>query len=191
MANGAIPVANAAAGQAAPTAQQVIGAAAAQLIIDQAAAAQLIFDQAAAAAAAAAAPLPPPAVIAPRDWDTLVAEAHTIAHLLLQETNATPWDEAMIPFTRFLSLTNNPAYQADAAQWSYADDMGKNYYLTVIENKWEVISAPLSLPTGTDSPASAGIVSSSRGWSRHRGYTNERAQSTTNLTYSCQSTRRQ
>jgi hypothetical protein len=177
MANGAIPVANAAAGQAAPTAQQVIGAAAAQLIIDQAAAAQLIFDQAAAAAAAAAAPLPPPAVIAPRDWDTLVAEAHTIAHLLLQETNATPWD--------------NPAYQADAAQWSYADDMGKNYYLTVIENKWEVISAPLSLPTGTDSPASAGIVSSSRGWSRHRGYTNERAQSTTNLTYSCQSTRRQ
>jgi hypothetical protein len=106
MANGAIPVANAAAGQAAPNAQQVIDAAAAQLILDQAAAAQLILDQAAAVAAAAGA-LPPPAVIAPRDWETLVAEAniepHTIAHLLLQETNATPWDEAMIPFTRFLS----------------------------------------------------------------------------------------
>jgi hypothetical protein len=143
MANGAAPVANAAAGQAAPNAQQVIDAAAAQLILDQAAAAQLILDQAAAAAAAAAL-LPPPVVIVQRDWDTLVAEAsiepHTIAHLLLQATNATPWDETMIPFTRFLSLTNNPAYQADAGQWSYADDLGKHYFLTVMENKWEVIT---------------------------------------------------
>jgi hypothetical protein len=136
MANGAAP-ANAA-GQAAPTAQEVIDAAAA------AAAAQLILDQAAQAAAAAAALLPPPAVIPPRDWDTLVAEAsvepHTIAHLLLQETNSTPWEEAMIPFTRFLSLTNDPTYQADAGQWSYADDISLNYFLTVIEDKWEVIT---------------------------------------------------
>jgi hypothetical protein len=140
MANGAAPVA---AGQAAPNAQQVIDAAAAQLILDQAAAAQLILDQAAAAAAAATL-LPPPVVIVQRDWDTLVAEAsiepHTIAHLLLQATNAILWDVTMIPFTRFLSLTNNPAYQADADQWSYADDLGKHYFLTVMDNKWEVIT---------------------------------------------------
>jgi hypothetical protein len=47
----------------------------------------------------------------------------------------------MIPFTRFLSITNDPNYNADAAQWSYADDPKNNYYLTVIDNKWEVITA--------------------------------------------------
>jgi hypothetical protein len=141
MANGAIPVANAA-GQAAPTAQQVIDAATAQLIVNQAAAAQLIVDQAAAAAAAAL--QPPPVVPDPRTWDTLVAEAniepHTIAHQLLQEANAAPWEETMIPFTRFLSLTNSQTYQANAGQWSYADDLSKHYFATVMDNKWQIIS---------------------------------------------------
>jgi hypothetical protein len=117
MANGA---GLAAAGAAAANAQQVIDATADQLILD------------------AAAALTPP----PRTLDTLVAEAmiapHTIAHQILQEAYSVPWEETMAPFTCFLSVTKANPYQANVGQWLYVDDMSKNYYLAVIENKWEV-----------------------------------------------------
>jgi hypothetical protein len=126
-------------------AQLVAAAAQAQAILDQA-----VIDAAAAHAAAqaqAAGALPPAAGAPPlvvKTWDTLVAEAniepHTIAHQLIQETQSVPWEEAMGPFTRFLSLIKGPPnYSADTGQWQYVDDLAKNYYLTVMDNKWEVI----------------------------------------------------
>jgi hypothetical protein len=124
----------------AAAAQAVLDAAAAQAVLD-AAAAQAILDAAAAQAAQAAGVNALPLVV--RTWDTLVAEAkiepHTIAHQLIQETQAVPWEEAMSPFTRFLVITKDNAYQPEAGQWLYADDMAKNYYLTVMDNKWEVV----------------------------------------------------
>jgi hypothetical protein len=149
MANGA-PVDPQLAIDAANAAQAQLNAAAAQAqaILDQAVLDAAAAHAAAQAQAAQAAGAPPPAAGAPpivaKTWDTLVAEAniepHTIAHQLIQETQSVPWEEAMGPFTRFLGVIKGPpVYSAETGQWLYVDDLAKNYYLTVMDNKWEVI----------------------------------------------------
>jgi hypothetical protein len=140
MANGA---AAGAAGPAAVDPQIAIDAAAAAAAANAPAAVAVAAANAPAAVAANAA-IVPVVVVPLRTWDTLIAEAkiepHTIAQQLIQENHAVPWEEAMVPFTRFLAITNDVNYQPDAGQWLYGDDITKNYYLTVIDNKWEVIS---------------------------------------------------